>query len=100
MGPSAVNEKSGCNHARGLRPPVAGCFENYIVYEMGSPIRSEIWAVLHAGDPQAAARMAWKDLVLDHAGGEGVWGEMFWSAVQCRRRPSSSAIRRFSSASA
>jgi ADP-ribosylglycohydrolase len=70
------------NHARGLRPPVAGCFENYYVDEMGSPIRSEIWAVLHAGDPQAAARMAWKDSVLDHAGGEGVWGEMFWCAVQ------------------
>lgn len=70
------------NHARGLRPPVAGCFENYYVDEMGSPIRSEIWAVLHAGDPQAAARMAWKDSVLDHAGGEGVWGEMFWAAVQ------------------
>jgi len=70
------------NYNRGLRPPMAGCFENYFVDEMGSPIRSEIWAVLHPGDPQAAARMAWKDSVLDHAGGEGVWGEMFWAAVQ------------------
>lgn len=70
------------NHARGLRPPVAGVFENYYIDEMGSPIRSEIWAVLHAGDPQAAARMAWKDSALDHAGGEGMWGEMFWCAVQ------------------
>jgi len=70
------------NYTRGLRPPVAGCFENYFVDEMGSPIRSEIWAILHPGDPQAAARMAWKDSVLDHAGGEGVWGEMFWAAVQ------------------
>jgi len=70
------------NYARGLRPPVAGCFENYFVDEMGSPIRSEIWAVLHAGDPQAAAAMAWKDSALDHAGGEGAWGEMFWAALQ------------------
>jgi len=70
------------NTARGLRPPVAGCFENYFVDEMGSPIRSEIWAVLHAGDPQAAARMAWKDSALDHAGGEGTCGEMFWAAVE------------------
>jgi ADP-ribosylglycohydrolase len=70
------------NWNRGLRPPVAGCFENYFVDEMGSPIRSEIWGVLHAGDPQAAARMAWKDSSLDHAGGEGTWGEMFWAAVQ------------------
>ena len=70
------------NYARGLRPPVAGCFENYFVDEMGSPIRSEIWACLHAGDPQAAARMAWKDSALDHAGGEGTCGEMFWAAVE------------------
>ena len=70
------------NYTRGLRPPVAGCFENYFVDEMGSPIRSEIWAVLHAGDPQAAARMAWKDSAVDHAGGEGMWGEMFWAAVE------------------
>jgi ADP-ribosylglycohydrolase len=70
------------NFSRGLMPPAAGCFENYFVDEMGSPIRSEIWACLHPGDPQAAARMAWKDSSLDHAGGEGTWGEMFWSAVQ------------------
>ena len=70
------------NFARGLRPPVAGCFENYFVDEMGSPIRSEIWACLHPGDPQAAARMAWKDSAVDHAGGEGMYGEMFWAAAE------------------
>lgn len=70
------------NFSRGLRPPVAGCFENYFVDEMGSPIRSEIWACLHPGDPDAAARMAWKDSAVDHAGGEGMYGEMFWSAVE------------------
>jgi len=70
------------NYSRGLRPPVAGCFENYFVDEMGSPIRSEIWACLHPGDPDSAARMAWKDSALDHAGGEGACGEMFWAAVE------------------
>jgi hypothetical protein len=67
------NEYGFCmrNLDRGLRPPISGCFENYFVDEMGSPIRSEIWACLHPGDPQAAARMAWKDSSLDHAGGEG-----------------------------
>ncbi len=70
------------NYTRGLRPPVAGCFENYFVDEMGSPIRSEIWACLHPGDPQAAARLAWKDSAVDHAGGEGMWGEMFWAAAE------------------
>ena len=70
------------NFSRGLRPPIAGCFENYFVDEMGSPIRSEIWACLHPGDPQAAAAMAWKDSAVDHSGGEGMYGEMFWAAVQ------------------
>jgi ADP-ribosylglycohydrolase len=70
------------NFDRGLRPPVAGCFENYFVDEMGSPIRSEIWACLHPGDPQTAARMAWKDSAVDHAGGEGMYGEMFWAALE------------------
>ena len=70
------------NFRRGLRPPMAGCFENYFVDEMGSPIRSEIWACLHPGNPQAAARMAWKDSAVDHAGGEGTHGEMFWAAAE------------------
>ena len=70
------------NYTRGLRPPIAGCFENYFVDEMGSPIRSEIWACLHAGDPQSAAAVAWRDSAIDHAGGEGTCGEMFWAAVE------------------
>ena len=70
------------NFARGLRPPVAGCFENYFVDEMGAPIRSEIWGCLHPGDPDGAARMAWKDSCMDHTGGEGMYGEMFWAAME------------------
>jgi ADP-ribosylglycohydrolase len=78
------NEYGFCrrNLGKGLRPPVSGCFENYYVDEMGSPIRSEIWACLAPANPQLAAAMAWKDSVLDHAGGEGMHGEMFWAAVQ------------------
>jgi ADP-ribosylglycohydrolase len=78
------NEYGFCtrNLNRGLRPPVSGCFENYYVDEMGSPIRSEIWACLAPGNPELAAEMAWKDSMLDHAGGEGMHGEMFWAAVQ------------------
>lgn len=70
------------NLQRGLRPPISGCFENDFIDQMGSPIRSEIWACIAPGDPQLAAMMAWKDAVLDHAGGEGVWGEMFWAALE------------------
>jgi len=70
------------NLERGLMPPISGCFENYYLDEMGSPIRSEIWACIAPGDPQIAASMAWKDSVIDHAGGEGMYGEMFWAALE------------------
>ena len=55
-------------------PPVSGWFENYYVDEMGSPIRSEIWACISPADPQTAASLAWMDSVMDHAGGEGTYG--------------------------
>lgn len=78
------NEYGFCirNLTRGLRPPVSGWFENYFVDEMGSPIRSEIWACVAPADPQRAAALAWMDSAMDHAGGEGMWGEMFWAAVE------------------
>ncbi|MFW6189486.1 MAG: ADP-ribosylglycohydrolase family protein [Planctomycetota bacterium] len=78
------NEYGFCrrNLARGLLPPISGCFENYYVDEMGSPIRSEIWACTAPADPQLAAARAWSDSALDHAGGEGMLGEMFWAAVE------------------
>jgi len=82
--PYPWNEYGFCNRnlARGLVPPVSGCFENHYIDEMGSPIRSEIWACISPGDPQLASSMAWKDSSLDHAGGEGTYGEMFWAAVE------------------
>ena len=70
------------NLDRGLLPPVSGWFENYYVDEMGSPIRSEIWACVAPAAPERAAAMAWLDSCLDHSGGEGMWGEMFWAAVE------------------
>ncbi len=70
------------NLERGLMPPMSGWFENYYVDQMGSPIRSELWACIAPADPQRAAALAWMDAVMDHAGGEGVWGEMFWAAVE------------------
>lgn len=78
------NEYGFCmrNLARGLRPPVSGWFENSYVDEMGSPIRSEIWACVAPADPGRAAALAWMDSAMDHAGGEGMWGEMFWAAVE------------------
>jgi len=78
------SEYSFCtyNLKRGLKPPISGAFQNYFVDEMGSPIRSEIWGCIAPGDPQLAASLAWMDSSMDHTGGEGRWGEMFWAAVE------------------
>jgi ADP-ribosylglycohydrolase len=66
----------------GLLPPVSGWFNNPAKDCMGSPIRSEIWACIAPGLPHIAAKYAWYDAVCDHAGGEGVYGEMFNAAVE------------------
>lgn len=70
------------NLRRGLQAPVAGWFNNPFADCMGSPIRSEIWAMAAPGAPAIAARYAYEDAIVDHAGGEGVYGEMFFAALQ------------------
>ncbi|WP_171720182.1 ADP-ribosylglycohydrolase family protein [Paenibacillus phytohabitans] len=70
------------NLRRGLKPPLAGYFNNPFNNCMGSPIRSEIWAMVAPGMPEVAARYAYEDAITDHAGGEGVYGEMFFAALE------------------
>ena len=70
------------NLRRGLKPPLAGIFNNPFNHCMGSPIRSEIWAMAAPGQPALAARYAYEDAIVDHAGGEGVYGEMFFAALE------------------
>ena len=60
----------------GLEPPVSGHYNNWFIDCMGSPIRSEIWACLAPGAPRGATRLALQDALCDHAGGEGVYGEL------------------------
>ncbi|MCS7223915.1 MAG: ADP-ribosylglycohydrolase family protein [Armatimonadetes bacterium] len=67
----------------GLLPPISGAYDNEFFNDcMGSPIRSEIWACLAPAAPRLAARFAAEDAFVDHAGGEGVWGEMFFAALE------------------
>lgn len=70
------------NLRRGLVPPFSGSFDNWFADCMGSPIRSEIWACVAPGQPRLAARMALQDAIVDHAGGEGVHGEVFNAALE------------------
>lgn len=67
----------------GLLPPISGAYDNDFWNDcMGSPIRSEIWACLAPASPRLAVRFAFEDAIVDHAGGEGVWGEMFNAALE------------------
>ncbi|MCX7598714.1 MAG: ADP-ribosylglycohydrolase family protein [Armatimonadetes bacterium] len=72
---------SQLNARRGLQPPVTGSYDNWFGDCMGAPIRSEIWACIAPGAPHLACEYAWRDAVRDHWG-EGVWGELFFAAVE------------------
>jgi hypothetical protein len=54
------------NFRLGLRPPMAGFYNNYFEDCMGCPIRTEIWACLAAGRPRIVARYAIFDSIIDH----------------------------------
>ncbi len=69
------------NLKRGVRPPISGWFNNWFKDSMCSSIRSEIWAMIAPGCPEAAAEYAYRDAVVDHSD-EGVYGEVFLAAVQ------------------
>ncbi|SEE20415.1 ADP-ribosylglycohydrolase family protein [Ruania alba] len=73
---------SKLNLRLGLEPPVSGRYNNWFIDCMGSPIRSEIWACVAPGAPRVAALLAYQDAICDHAGGEGVDGELFNAALE------------------
>ena len=73
---------SKTNLMKGLAPPVCGWHNNSFKYCMGSPIRSEIWACIAPGCPDLAAWYAYQDAIVDHGGGESVYGEIFNAAIE------------------
>lgn len=69
------------NLRAGLTPPMSGYLDNTYANSCGCFIRSEIWACLCPGHPDMAARYAYEDAIVDHAG-EGVYGEIFFAALE------------------
>ncbi len=69
------------NLRAGLVPPLSGEVDNVYKNSCGCYIRSEIWACLAPGHPDLAARYAYEDAIVDHAG-EGVYGEIFCAALE------------------
>ena len=66
----------------GILPPMSGYFNNWFRHCMGSPIRSEVWAMIAPGLPDIAAGYAFKDAIVDHGGGESVYGEVFNAVLE------------------
>ncbi len=80
--PNWVEYGTGKSNMRaGLMPPISGHHDNVCRNSCGCFIRSEIWACLAPGNPEIAARYAFEDGSVDHSG-EGVYGEVFFSALQ------------------
>lgn len=70
------------NMRKGIASPMCGSYNNLFCDCMGAPIRSEIWAMVAAGNPELATYYAYQDGIIDHAGGEGVYGEIFFAALE------------------
>ena len=85
------------NLRRGVPLESVGTFENPFDACMGSPIRSEIWACLFAGDPESAAHYAALDASLDH-GVEGMAGEVFFAVMQSEAAGGANLTASFASA--
>ena len=66
----------------GLLPPLSGEYNNYWKHSNGAWIRSEIWACITPGCPDAAIKLAYADACVDHGMGEGTYAELFTASVQ------------------
>jgi ADP-ribosylglycohydrolase len=69
------------NLRNGICPPYSGSYDNWFQDGLGAAIRSEIWACLAPGEPELAARYAYEDACVDHAG-NGIYAEQFWAALE------------------
>ncbi len=69
------------NLKRGIPAPFCGSYDNWFTDGLGSAIRSEIWACLAPGNPELAAKFAYEDACVDHAG-NGIYAEQFLSALE------------------
>ena len=69
------------NLAHGIPAPASGWKNNFFADGMGATIRSEIWALIFAGRPDAAGFFASQDAQVDHWG-DGVRGEVFMAMAE------------------
>lgn len=69
------------NLRNGITAPYSGSYDNWFKDGLGAAIRSEIWACLAPGEPELAAKYAYEDACVDHAG-DGIYAEQFLAALE------------------
>lgn len=70
------------NMTAGLLPPLSGEYNNPWKDSNGAWIRTEIWAGLFPGCPNAAIRYAYYDACVDHGMAEGTMAAIFVEAME------------------
>ncbi|MDD3153600.1 MAG: ADP-ribosylglycohydrolase family protein [Victivallaceae bacterium] len=68
------------NLKRGIHAPHTGYYDNYFTDGLGAAIRAELWGCLAPGDPALAAKFAYEDACVDHAG-NGIYAEQYLAAM-------------------
>ncbi len=79
------NEYGICkgNMRDGILPPMSGEIGNETwKHSNGAWIRTEIWASLFPGNPDAAIRLAYEDASVDHGLNEGTYAAIFVAAME------------------